>query len=181
MASSILKIEPFFLVGIQRRKPTAYRLRTLKEFGFGHAIRLRDGHTVRVAESPVETFFGAKAFGDREHESSRPGNQRREQGVKISTGLFDLFGCDGKTFATRAIASQVLRVIEIGDIDFNEDPIAGGVRQNFEGLLLAVERVSVQSRRVLQSSLDGCPQVNQPLEKVIVGRVDLIVGVAGNR
>ena len=85
--------------------------------------------------------------------SSRPGNQRREQGVKISTGLFDLFGCDGKTFAVRAIASQVLRIIEVGDIDFNEDPIAGGVRQNFEGLLLAVERVSVQSRRVLEFPL----------------------------
>ena len=111
---------------------------------------------------------------------SRAGNQRREQGVKISTGLFDLFGCDGKTFAIRAIASQILRIIEGGDIDFNEDPIAGGVRQNFEGLLLAVERVSVQSGRVLEFSLDGRAEVNQPFEKIIVVRIDMIVRVSGD-
>ncbi len=46
--------------------------------------------------------------------------------------------------------------------------------------MLTVERVPVQSRCILEPCLDGRAEVDQALEEIIGGQVNLIVGVAGN-
>ena len=77
-------------------------------------------------------------------------------------------------------ASQPFWGVQIGDVYLDEDSIARRIRENFEGLLLTVERNPVQSRCVLEPCLDGRAEVDQALEELIVGRVNLIVGVASN-
>jgi hypothetical protein len=140
-------------------------LRTLEELGLAHTIRLGDRHAVGVAEGPIEAFLDAKTLGNPKHQSCRPGDQRRQQRMEESTGLFHFVRVDRKTLAVRSEASQFFRGVQIGDNHLDKDSVARRIGQNLEGLLLAIERIPVQSRRFLEPYLDGCAQIDQALKK----------------
>src|ERR1700722_10538561 len=102
----------------------------------------------------------------------------------IPTWFFALRGFDETLVLRGEESDRRILLVGILDIEFDEDPVTRGVRQNLQRELIHVQvfcflAVGITTFCVLKLGFDPPPELNDPLVKVILVWVDRVFRVAG--
>ena len=124
-------------------------------------------------------------LGQRQHQPSRAGDQRGEQGVVVSAGLLALRRFDSPLPLRGEDRDRRIIILGVLDVEFDENAVAGGVGEDLQRELVHVQvlgflAVRIAALGLFELGLDATPKFDDPFVEVVFVRIDLEVPLAGN-